>query len=121
VKGGRGRCAQILTQKKTPKTKNCSQIQITKSQPLTPKPSLVISSVRRMNNILVNACKELIDDAKTSCADLVFKEICLEILARAKNILTNTEFETLKEYAIERIEEKTQTALSAQIETQTIP
>jgi hypothetical protein len=74
-----------------------------------------------MNDVLLNACKELIDDAKTSCADLVFKEICLEILARARNVLTNTEFETLKEYATERIEEKTQTALSAQIETQTIP
>jgi hypothetical protein len=71
-----------------------------------------------MNDVLLNACKELIDDARTSCADLVFKEICLEILARAKNVLTNTEYETLKEYATERIQEKTQTALSTHIEAQ---
>jgi hypothetical protein len=69
-----------------------------------------------MNDILVNACKELIDDAKIGCADLVFKEICLEILARAKNILNNTEYETLKEYATERIQEKTQIEIGTQVE-----
>jgi len=74
-----------------------------------------------MNDVLLNACKELIDDAKTTCADLVFKEICLEILARAKNVLTNTEFETLKEYATERIHEKNQVTLDARIEAQAIP
>jgi hypothetical protein len=73
-----------------------------------------------MNDVLLNACKELIDDAKMSCADLVFKESCLEILARAKNVLTNTEYEDLKEYATERIQEKTQTTPNARIETQTI-
>lgn len=71
--------------------------------------------------MLLNACKELIDDAKMGCADLVFKESCLEILARAKNILTNTEYEDLKEYATERIKEKTKTTPNTQIETQTIP
>jgi len=75
-----------------------------------------------MSDVLLNACKELVDDAKMSCVDLVFKEICLEILARAKNVLTNTEYETLEEYASERIQEKTQTTLSTRIEeTQTIP
>lgn len=71
--------------------------------------------------MLINACKELIDDAKTTCADLVFKEICLEILARAKNVLTNPEFETLKIYATERIQEKTQTTIATRLETQTVP
>ena len=75
-----------------------------------------------MSDVLLNACKELVDDAKMSCVDLVFKEICLEILARAKNVLTNTEYETLEEYVSERIQEKTQTTLSTRIEeTQTIP
>jgi hypothetical protein len=73
-----------------------------------------------MSDVLLNACKELIDDAKMSCADLVFKEICLEILARAKNVLTNTEFETLKEYATERIQEKTQITLDTRMEAQTL-
>ena len=74
-----------------------------------------------MSDVLLNACKELIDDAKMSCVDLVFKEISLEILARAKNVLTNTEYEALKEYASECIQGKTQTTLNARIETQTIP
>jgi hypothetical protein len=73
-----------------------------------------------MSNVLLNACKELIDDAKMSCADLVFKEICLEILARAKNVLINTEFETLKEYATERIQEKAQIEIGTQLEAKNI-
>jgi hypothetical protein len=40
------------------------------------------------------------------CADLVFKEICLEILARAKNVLTDEQFKQLTEYASERMKEK---------------
>ncbi len=37
---------------------------------------------------------------------MVFKEICLEILARAKNVLESGEFKALKEYASERMLEK---------------
>jgi hypothetical protein len=59
-----------------------------------------------MNEALYTACKELIDDAKLGCADLVFKEICLEILARAKNILTDTQFKELTQYAAEKMKEK---------------
>jgi hypothetical protein len=110
-----------VLRRETSKTQNDSQIQITESQALTLKPPLLIFQVRRMSDVLLNACKELIDDAKMSCVDLVFKEINLEILARAKNVLTDTEYETLKEYASERIQEKTQTTLSPRVETQTIP
>lgn len=60
-----------------------------------------------MNSILFQACKELIDDAKAGCADLVFKEVCLEILARARSVLGDEEFKTLAEYASERMQEKT--------------
>jgi len=59
-----------------------------------------------LNEVLFIACKELIDDAKLGCADLVFKEICLEILARAKNVLTENQFKQLTEYAAERMKEK---------------
>lgn len=59
-----------------------------------------------MNSVLYNASKDLIDDAKAGCADLVFKEVCLEILARAKIVLDNEEFNALLKYASERMQEK---------------
>jgi len=54
---------------------------------------------------VLQACKELIDDAKMGCADLVFKEVCLEILSRAHNVLTERQFKQLVAYATERMEE----------------
>ena len=60
-----------------------------------------------MNETLLTACKELIDDAKTGSNNMVFKEIVLEILARAKNILTNDQFKQLTQYAAQKIQEKT--------------
>ncbi len=59
-----------------------------------------------MNSILFQACKELIDDAKAGCADLVFKEVCLEILARAKHVLNNEDFKALIEYTSELMQKK---------------
>jgi len=61
-----------------------------------------------MSEVLLIACKELIDDAKNGCADLVFKDkdICLEILARARQVLTDAQFRELSSYAAERIKEK---------------
>jgi len=59
-----------------------------------------------LNEVLLLACKELIDDAKLGCADLVFKDICLEILAKAKLVLTQEEFRELSSYAAERMKEK---------------
>ena len=73
-----------------------------------------------MSDLLLNACKELIDDAKVGCADLVFKEICLEILARARDVLTNPEFEILIQYADERIQEKTQIGIDARLEAKSL-
>ena len=40
------------------------------------------------------------------CADLVFKDICLEILAKAKQVLTREQFEELSFYAAERMQER---------------
>ena len=59
-----------------------------------------------MNDVIFMACKELIDDAKMGCADLVFKEICLEILNRARAVLTDEQFRELTDYAAEKMKEK---------------
>lgn len=64
------------------------------------------TEVKMLSEVLLAACKELIDDAKNGCADLVFKDICLEILARAKYVLTDDQFKKLSYYAGERIKEK---------------
>ncbi len=62
--------------------------------------------MNKLTEVLLMACKELIDDAKDGCADLVFKDICLEILSRAKQVLTDAQFKELSFYASERIKEK---------------
>ena len=59
-----------------------------------------------MNSTLFEACKDLIDDVKSGSTDLVFKEVCLEILSRAKHVLSEKEFNALLEYASERMQEK---------------
>jgi hypothetical protein len=59
-----------------------------------------------MNQQILQACKELIDDAKLGCADLVFKEVCLEILSRARRVLNERQFKELVAYAADRMTEK---------------
>jgi hypothetical protein len=54
---------------------------------------------------IFEACKELIDDAKRGCSDLVFKEICLEILSRASHVLSSRQFKQLVTYAALRMKE----------------
>jgi hypothetical protein len=58
-------------------------------------------------NELFLACKELIEDAKVGCADLVFKDVCLDVLSRARLVLTNEEFEELNFFVAEKLKEKT--------------
>ena len=58
-----------------------------------------------LSEVVLLACKELIDDAKLGCADLVFKDVCLEILAKARLVLSNEEFEELTFFAAERMKE----------------
>jgi hypothetical protein len=55
---------------------------------------------------ILHSCKELIEDAKKSCADLVFKEFCLDILSKACNVLNEIEFNQLVVFASELIEGK---------------
>ncbi|MDH5375141.1 MAG: hypothetical protein OEZ21_05480 [Candidatus Bathyarchaeota archaeon] len=59
-----------------------------------------------MSEQILQACKELVDDAKKGCADLVFKEVCLEILSRARYVLTERQFKHLVAYASEKMQEK---------------
>jgi len=59
-----------------------------------------------MNEQILKACKELIDDAKLGCADLVFKDLCLDILSRARNVLSDKQFDLLVTYATEKMKEK---------------
>jgi hypothetical protein len=59
-----------------------------------------------LNEQILKACKELIDDAKLGCADLVFKELCLEVLSRARNVLSDKQFNELIVYAAEKMKEK---------------
>lgn len=59
-----------------------------------------------MNEQILKACKELIDDAKLGCADLVFKDLCLEVLSRARNVLSDKQFNQLVEYAAEKMKDK---------------
>ena len=59
-----------------------------------------------MNEQILQACKELIDDAKIGCVDLVFKEVCLEILSRARNVLTERQFKQLVTYATIKMKER---------------
>lgn len=68
-----------------------------------------------MNNQILQACKELIDDAKACCADLVFKEMCLEILSKARLVLTENQFIELVKYTTERIKEKASSEVAEEI------
>lgn len=59
-----------------------------------------------MSEQILKACKELIEDAKLSCADPVFKDVCLEILSRARSVLSDEQFNQLVMYAAEKMKEK---------------
>ncbi|MGD9130606.1 MAG: hypothetical protein PVH73_03420 [Candidatus Bathyarchaeota archaeon] len=59
-----------------------------------------------MSEVVLLACKDLIDDAKIGCADTVFKDVCLEILAKAKLVLSNEQFEELTSFVAERMKEE---------------
>lgn len=59
-----------------------------------------------MDKVLLATCKELIDDAKLGCIDMVFKDLCIEILAKAKLVLSDEQFEELSSYVAERLKEK---------------
>ena len=55
---------------------------------------------------ILTACKDLIADAKIGCADLVFKDICIDILAKARLILSAEEFEELTDFVTVNLTEE---------------
>jgi dsDNA-binding SOS-regulon protein len=59
-----------------------------------------------LSEVVLLACKELIEDAKLGCVDMVFKDVCLEILAKARLVLTNEQFEELTFFVAERIKQE---------------
>ena len=58
-----------------------------------------------MSEVLL-ACMELIEEAKVECTDLVFKDVCLDVLARARLALNNEEFKELNFFVAEQLKEK---------------
>ena len=67
---------------------------------------IVGKRVKVLSEVVLLACKDLIDDAKLGCAEMVFKDVCLEILAKAKLVLTNEQFEELTFFVAERLKEE---------------
>jgi len=59
-----------------------------------------------VDDVILVACKELIDDAKLGCADMVFKDLCIELLAKAKLVLTERQFEGFSIYVAGKLKEK---------------
>ena len=66
---------------------------------------LFIVQVSVLNEIFL-ACKDLIADAKIGCADLVFKDVCLDILAKARLVLSAEQFEELTVFVSENLKEE---------------
>ncbi|MEM4733336.1 MAG: hypothetical protein QXD70_02275 [Candidatus Bathyarchaeia archaeon] len=68
-----------------------------------------------MSEQILKACKELIDDAKIGCADLVFKDLCLEVLSRARHVLSDRQFNQLLAYAADKMKEKSPFEIQAEL------
>lgn len=64
------------------------------------------------------ACKDLIADAKIGCPDLVFKDICLDILAKARLVLTAEQFDELTIFVNENLKEERPSVLGRRIRIQ---
>ena len=59
-----------------------------------------------LDGVILATCKELIDDAKLGCTDMVFKDLCIELLARAKLVLAERQFEEFSVYVAGKLKEK---------------
>ena len=59
-----------------------------------------------MDGVILATCKELIDDAKLGCTDMVFKDLCIELLAKAKLVLAERQFEEFSGYVAGKLKEK---------------
>jgi hypothetical protein len=59
-----------------------------------------------VDGMILATCKELIDDAKLGCTDMVFKDLCIELLAKAKLVLAERQFEEFSNYVAGKLKEK---------------
>ena len=59
-----------------------------------------------LDGVILVTCKELVDDAKLGCTDMVFKDLCVELLAKAKLVLTEGQFEEFSSYVAGKLKEK---------------
>ncbi|MDH5451035.1 MAG: hypothetical protein OEX77_09110 [Candidatus Bathyarchaeota archaeon] len=59
-----------------------------------------------LDGVILATCKALIDDAKLGCTDMVFKDLCIELLAKAKLVLTERQFEEFSNYVAGKLKEK---------------
>ena len=59
-----------------------------------------------VSEVVLSACKDLIDDAKIGCADMVFKDVCLDILSKARLVLDTEDFEELVVFVAEKMKEE---------------
>lgn len=59
-----------------------------------------------VDGVILATCKELVDDAKLGCTDMVFKDLCIELLAKAKLVLAERQFEEFSGYVAGKLKEK---------------
>ena len=59
-----------------------------------------------LDGVILATCKELIDDAKLGCTDMVFKDLCIELLAKAKLVLAEGQFDEFSGYVAGKLKEK---------------
>jgi hypothetical protein len=59
-----------------------------------------------VSEVVLSACKDLIDYAKIGCADMVFKDVCLDILSKARLVLETEDFEELTAFVAEKMKEE---------------
>ena len=78
---------------------------------------LFIVQVSVLSEILL-ACKDLIADAKIGCADLVFKDVCLDILAKARLVLNDEQFKELTVFVTENLKEEKVSVLGRLVRVQ---
>ena len=78
---------------------------------------LFIVQVSVLSEILL-ACKDLIADAKIGCADLVFKDVCLDILAKARLVLNDEQFKELTVFVTENLKEEKVSVSGRQVRVQ---
>ena len=74
--------------------------------------------MKLLSGTLLLACKELVEDAKVECSDLTFKDVCLDILARARLALDSEEFEELSGFVADLMKDTVKSSSGRKINIQ---